>query len=218
MKNRETSEDWHSLAATALSHSFCLGYDPCMEEVKALLLIPLITGEWVSIKRQAVYFSSINGVKIPSNLEIALVSPRAASNPQRKQLFKDLGAQQAPVDFVRNLIKEKSSGAFAPPVPRDRLLFLYLTERLGSTSSQALLMDSINDKGPAIFDHKDQMRWPKVDTVYLPNDDPYGAKALLGPIQGEAPGLDVLFINEEIYLRDPPSCPLHEQQTWIEWL
>ncbi|XRM42034.1 hypothetical protein ABZX51_005272 [Aspergillus tubingensis] len=196
MKNRETSEDWHSLAATALSHSFRLGYDACMEEIKDLPLIPLTTGEWVSIKRRAVYFSSFNYIEIPSNLGIAL----------------------APVDFVRNLIKEKSSGAFAPPLRRDRLLFLYLTERLGSTSSQALLMDLINDKGPAFFDHKDQMRWPKVDTVYLPNDDPYGAKALLGPIQGEAPGLDVSFINEEIYLRDPPPCPPNEQRTWIKWL
>lgn len=218
MKNRETSEDWHSLAATALSHSFRLGFDTCMEEVKALPLIPLTTGKWVSIKKRAVYLSSISGIEIPSSLGIDLVTPRAASNPQRKQLFKDLGVQQAPVDFIRKLIKEKSSGLFATPMWRERLLFLYFTERLGSTSSQALLMELFNGKGPAFFDHKGQIKQPKFDPVYFPNDDPYGAKALLEPIQGGAPGLNVSFINEEIYLRDPPSCPPNEQRTWIEWL
>ncbi|PWY74068.1 hypothetical protein BO83DRAFT_407964 [Aspergillus eucalypticola CBS 122712] len=218
MKNRETSEDWHSLAAAALSHSFRLGFDTCMEEVKALPLIPLATGKWVSIKKRAVYLSSTSGVEIPSSLGIDLVTTRAASNPQRKQLFKDLGVQQAPVDFVRKLIKEKSSGLFATPMWRERLLFLYFTERLGSTSSQALLMELFNGKGPAFFDHKGQIKQPKVDPVYFPNDDPYGAKALLEPIQGGAPGLNVSFINEEIYLRDPPSCPPNEQRTWIEWL
>ncbi|RDH24776.1 hypothetical protein M747DRAFT_252824 [Aspergillus niger ATCC 13496] len=219
MKNKETSEDWHSRAATALSHSFRLGYDNCIEEVKAMPLIPLKTGQWVSIKSGAVYFPSIHGIDIPSDLGVGLVTSGAINNPQRKQLFKDIGVQEASVDFVRKLIKDNYSayGIFFIPVSREHLTFLYLTECLASSSSTALFVHLFNGKGLAFSDHKYQIRQPKIHTVYFPNEDPYGAKALLEPIQGGAPGLDVSFINED-YLRDPPSCPPKEQRKWIEWL
>ncbi|GLA56281.1 hypothetical protein AnigIFM63604_007225, partial [Aspergillus niger] len=219
MKNTETSEDWHSRAATVLSKSFRMGWTHRIRETKSMPLIPLTTGQWVSIQKRAVYFSSIQGIEIPSDLGIGLVTPGSMSNPQRKQLFEDLGVEEASVDFVRKLIKEKYSthGISAVPVSREHLLFLYLTECLAFPSSEALLMNLFEGKGLAFSDHKCETRHPKVDAVYFLNEDPYGAKAFLEPIQGGAPGLDVSFINEH-YLRDPPLCPPNEQRTWIEWL
>ncbi|EHA18945.1 hypothetical protein ASPNIDRAFT_187731 [Aspergillus niger ATCC 1015] len=219
MKNTDTSEDWLSRAAMVLSKSFRQGLTRRIEEIKSMPLIPLITGQWVSIQKGAVYFSSINGIEIPSDLGIGLVAPGAMRNPQRKELFEDLGVQEASVEFVRKLIKEKYSeyGKFAVPVLREHLVFLYLTESLAFPSSEALLRHLFDGKGLAFSDHKHRRRHPKVDTVYFPNEDPYGAKALLEPIQGGAPGLDVSFISE-YYLRDPPLCPPNEQRTWVEWL
>ncbi|GLA20578.1 hypothetical protein AnigIFM62618_009153 [Aspergillus niger] len=219
MKNTDTSEDWHSRAATILSRSFRQGFNRGMEEVKAMPLIPLTTGKWVSIKNGPVYFSSIHGIKIPSGLGIGLVTPGAMSNLERKQLFEDLGVQEASVDFVRELIKQKYSvyGIFPVPVSREHLVFLYLTESLAFPSSKVLLKSLFDGKGLAFSDHKSRIRHPKVDPVYFPNQDPYGTKALLEPIQGGAPGLDVSFLNEQ-YIRDPPQCPPNMQRTWIEWL
>ncbi|KAL3264491.1 hypothetical protein ABHI18_000706 [Aspergillus niger] len=219
MKNKETSEDWHSRAAIVLSKSFRRGWTDRIVETKSMPLIPLTTGQWVSIQNGAVYFSSIHGIAIPSDLGIGLVTPGAMRNPQRKELFDDLGVQEASVDFVRKLIKEKYSayGTSAVPVSREHLIFLYLTECIAFPSSGTLLMHLFDGKGLAFSDHKSRIRHPEVDTVYFPNEDPYGAKALLEPIQGGAPGLDVSFINEH-YLRDPPLCPPNEQRTWIEWL
>ncbi|RDK42854.1 hypothetical protein M752DRAFT_275955 [Aspergillus phoenicis ATCC 13157] len=219
MKNTDTSEDWHSRAAKVLCQPFRQRYYHSMEQIKAMPLIPLTTGQWVSIQKGAVYFSSIHGIEIPSDLGINLVTPGAMSNPQRKQLFEDLGVQEASADFVRKLINQKYSAFWISPAPvsREHLVFLYLTECLACPSSEALVMHLFDGKGLAFSDHKSRIRHAKVDMVYFPNEDPYGAKALLEPIQGGAPGLDVSFINEN-YLRDPPSCPPDMQRTWIEWL
>ncbi|GKZ34319.1 hypothetical protein AbraIFM66950_004548 [Aspergillus brasiliensis] len=211
MKNKSTDQDWHSCAANVFSR--CLVLNVSIAEIKDTPLIPLTTGQWVSIRQRDVYYSFVQGIEIPRDLGLDLVAPEAESNPKRKELFQHLGVQVASVVHVRKLIQDKykstKTAGISIAISRSHLVFLYLTETLNSSGAQAINLP--------LYDSKDRLRYPKAENFYFSNDNPFGAKSLLEPVPGGAPGLDVSFINEH-YLHNPPSCPPNEKRTWNEWL
>ncbi|PWY95999.1 hypothetical protein BO94DRAFT_601049 [Aspergillus sclerotioniger CBS 115572] len=203
----------HSRAAKILAIPFVKRCPNLIRMVKALPLIPLMTGHWVSIREISVHYSSIGEIPLPRDLGLALVNPDAENNPQRRILFEYLGVREASIDYVRGLILErfKSSNpaSLSPQMSRSHLVFLYRTTTLFSPAAQAINIQ--------LFDDKESLRNPKTDKFYFPHDDPWGAKALLEPVPSGAPGLEVSYINKE-YLHDPPSRPPTEALPWNRWL
>ncbi|OCL02139.1 hypothetical protein AOQ84DRAFT_424260 [Glonium stellatum] len=222
MKSPSTDEDWHSRAAELLSLPFANDWLKIQTKVMYLPLIPLTSGRWVSIMDQPVYYSNINGVLVPGDLNLCFVNTGAAENAEREQFFDYLGVQEPSAVHVRDLIMAKYECTGIPAnislaTSRNHLTFLYLTAHLDERPS------IFTNLRPWMFDHRHRFRNPTVHHFYMPNDQPYGAQELFRPRSARdepypaAPGFDVSFVNPE-YINNSPEPPERQTQPWAEWL
>lgn len=83
------SSTWHSHLSQLL---FRLAAEKdYRERIFELRVVPLRSGEWVSVRNQDVYFSF--QCAIPDGIKIAIVEPTAESDPQRRAFFEALGVK-----------------------------------------------------------------------------------------------------------------------------
>lgn len=219
MKSPETPESWHTRVAKLLHHPFAQNLAYRIEELKGMHLLPLENGSWVSVKSGPVYFAQVDGMDIPSDVDLRLIS-KSVTNAHRITLFEDLGVQTVSVDVVRGKILRRYSNGSDPSYislrnSKCHLEFLYLTEHLKGN-------DEPSYSWLALWDTKGKMYPPYTNYIYIANDEPYGPWELFrktdsGPNPGDgAPGYPAIFVNEE-YFRDGPATPPHQKRTWIEW-
>lgn len=217
----ETDEDWHSRAASLLSRPFQQKQREWMDLTRGLHLIPLINGQWVSVRDNTVFFSHIKGVSLPRDLDLCIAAPSATANAKRKCLFEFLGVQEPSAQVIRALVMTKYK-AYPHSIDcshsKAHLIFLYLTEYMANETPTPRYYSSL-----WILDHQSRLRQPTRDHVYIEGDGPYGARELFGPTSpgnrpGDgAPGIDASFLHPD-YMKDVPKPPDGQTQSWASWL
>ncbi|KAF4462555.1 hypothetical protein FALBO_10629 [Fusarium albosuccineum] len=217
MKNPTTDDEWHSLAARALillKDSAKLG--PTHDRIKELEIIPLENGKWVSAGSGPLYYSHCSGeLAIPDDLDLSLVDPKAATNPDRRELFSKFGVIEALVKDVRSRILQKPLVAVADRAALSssisHLKFLYLSEALleGDESQKSLY-------GYRVYGQDMRACSPFKQDIYITTDDEYGPSKLLKP-SDEATGFAVPFLHGD-YFEEEPATPTGFKWSWVSWL
>ncbi|KAJ4267510.1 hypothetical protein NW762_003617 [Fusarium torreyae] len=217
MKNPATDNEWHSLAARALillKNTATLG--AAQDRLKRLELIPLENGEWVSASSGPLYYSHSSGqLAIPDDLDLSLVDPDAAKNPDRRALFDKFGVIEALVKDVRSLILGKrlvpmaDEAALAASV--SHLNFLYLSEGLLEDGDP---LASLRDY--RVYDQDMKACSPIRQDVYITTDDEYGPSELLKS-DSDTTGFAASFLHDA-YLDKEPATPQGCEWTWEEWM
>lgn len=224
MRTKNAEDDWHTrvaelLVSTLEEHGFSTDLK---SRVRKMPLLPLQSGEWVAqSKFRAIYFAKAEGITIPGNLGLDLISAPAAANPTRLRLFKVLGVRSVDVAYVRQKILARHRGwmdKFEDTSVQDfvrHLTFLYLThQRVGDRYRD------IHDV--ALIEKGCHMRVPHTTDVYLPDESPFGPWALLRQGEGnsrseKALGHSIEFIHD-FYLQNTPEKPTPNSIPWRDWL
>lgn len=166
-------------------------------------LLPLEDETWVSIAAGPVHFAQAQGIDIPSDIDLRIISKKVA-NTDRLCLLKNLGVEPASVAIVRNKILERYSEQGSPTyIPlrasKHHLEFLYLTQKIKSEEEPSYMRLSI------IGDMEKRVYRPLSESIFIAvEDDPYGPWELLeetipGPAPGDgAQGSPTIFLTENI--------------------
>ncbi|KAI8691937.1 hypothetical protein NCS56_00187800 [Fusarium sp. Ph1] len=217
MKNPETDNEWHSLAARALVLlKDTATLKTSQDRIKGLKFIPLENGEWVSAGSGPLYYSHCPGqLAIPDDLNLSLVDPNAAGNPDRRALFDKFGVIEALVKDVRGLILKKPAVAVADEAALSasisHLKFLYLSEGLLDGDESQMRLD-----GYYLYDQDMKACSPSRQDVYLATDDEYGPSKLLKP-SAESTGFTAPFLHEK-YFDEEPATPPGSRWSWVAWM
>ncbi|OHF03686.1 hypothetical protein CORC01_01005 [Colletotrichum orchidophilum] len=219
MKSPSTSTQWHSLAATAIQRLANTASPQNLARIHSLEIIPLRDGSWTSTNgsRRPIYFPRCqDGLEIPANLPLSLVSLDASVIDERHKLFELLGVQTAAAEEIRSFI-------FRDPVPMlkteatllasvDNLRFLYLSHSTIPDEENATAFSSV-----FVFDHTMEVGLPHHQDIYLATNNLYGPHQLLQPTSSQTGGFFVPFLHSQ-YSESPPETPIGSQQTWSDWL
>ncbi|KAK5657900.1 hypothetical protein OQA88_2449 [Cercophora sp. LCS_1] len=219
MRSSETDDDWHSRAAKVLKHALASGLPLCLSSIRAMPLLPLSDGKWVSPRESEppMYFPTTSaGNTIPQGLRdcgarshpsIRLICSKAAMHPDRKDLFFDLGVKLATDNEVRSILLENYPRYWPPQqMSITWLKCLYLARDKKT--------ELVKDYGEVtIVSSTGKILKPSTNDVYLTDDESeYGAAKL---------GLRVDFLPPE-YLNDPPMKPGQQvaraDGSWRRWL
>lgn len=220
MKNPFTGPQWHSLAAIMIQRLVATASPQSLARIRTLDIIPLRDGTWTSINRnrRPIYFPCCrNGLEIPTDLPLSLVSPDASAVEDRYKLFELLGVQTATVEEVQQLI-------FEAPIP------ILKTEAalLASVSNLKFLYSSHQDTSQGVesstaiaklfvFDHTMEVQLPHRQDVYLATSGSYEPRRLLQPTANQPDGCFVSFLHDQ-YSECPPETPAGLELTWSDWL
>ncbi|CAH0058483.1 unnamed protein product [Clonostachys solani] len=215
MKDFSRSQLWHSSAAIPLANwakdqNSDQNSKRIAEMIRALPLIPLQDGDWISIIFGPVYLPTTQSIPIPLDLGLWLLDPRALVNPDREKLFKHIGVVEAQVDQIKNSIQEfynKPGQTITLEGSISHLHYLYLTHNHGN---RRLKVDNL-----LIYVEGRQLKDPRREYVYIANDHPCGPKLLLEPTE-TAPGYAVDYLHSS-YLGNPPANEL-SLFSWEDWL
>lgn len=207
MKGRFTVDDWHTRAAKALNFSFAKNWDDQIDETKALSLLPLNDGRWVSSNDGATYFPTVgDGIIIPEDLGLQLLDGKACNDAARTALFSNLEVQNLKQSDARDLIirRHASRTSFSLQASYNHLVFLYLTEGQKRVDSYRSLKLCNN--------HETSLS-PKTHDFYFINDDPYSLWQLS---RTDSLRTDVNFVHPK-YLEDAPRQK-SQKASWKDWL
>ncbi|KAK2046278.1 hypothetical protein LZ31DRAFT_593285 [Colletotrichum somersetense] len=217
MKSPDTPERWHERAADLLNSAFVRKLRMTTLELRMLDLIPLEDGSWVSALSGPIYFSQVDGLDIPTDIGLRIIS-RRVTNERRVLLFKSLGVTTAEPRMVREHIlqsyKTATPSHFTFEASKQHLKFLYMSETLDARVSPY--------EAIAIFNHYGEPQRPGEQTIYLATDDTHGAVEVFkatspGPNPGDgAMGYKVAFVNKE-YFVDEPAAPKGQTMSWRAW-
>ncbi|KAH9904955.1 hypothetical protein F4778DRAFT_52817 [Xylariomycetidae sp. FL2044] len=224
LRSLETEDVWHSHAAMLLSLPFRRKWPTEIARVKALRCIPVQDlHRWVSIAESffsVVYFPYVGGFRIPGDLDIWLVKLSATGNPERDQLFIDLGVKTATRNHIKDLICRRYSpqqlrlSAQTPietHVERslDHLIFLYLTHDEDQVVPIPLDL--------AVVTQSHQLLKPRFAEIYFATDHPYEACSLMsGYSSTPAP----FFLLHSRYMDALQEKAIQQRSdiTWLDWL
>lgn len=220
MRSPETSDDWHTRVARLFSRPFWMNYVGTMEKLRALELLPLQNGTWVSASSGPVYFAQSKGMDIPNDLNLNLIS-KNVTNEDRLVFFKYLGVETASIAFIRTLIMKKyytgdAVSAIDLDTSKRHLEFLYLTDHLRSDTEPPYAFLKI-------YDSTKNLACPLYDDIYIANNEPYGHWELFrptepGPNPGDgAPGFFSQPRANPEYFKDEIDTPQGQKLTWVEW-
>ncbi|KAI1117174.1 hypothetical protein F5Y14DRAFT_373422 [Nemania sp. NC0429] len=173
MKSPATSEQWHTAAANLLIYLLRTSGTDVTRNLKEIELIPLVNGTWVKACDEAISlsFASIDGIAIPEDLPIALISPLATHNTARAALFRELGAKELSISDVRQHIFDRypaiealnpSPGGtdLTEDISIKHLKFLYLTYNQEMADTQDF-------RRLAVFTEGSALKRPAFEDVYL---------------------------------------------------
>lgn len=194
--------------------------------IRALPLIPLQGGSWVSGDSGSILHPGRDRTPVPTDLGLRLVDPQALKNPARKSLFKNLGLQKcSPKDVIALILKKYNTGSnvhLQASISHLRYLYWHLPKNERDLPKTIYLQDQ--ESRPVYRSFATRSREVIVDDLYFETDDEYGPKELLkvSPQSNHgsavsAPGFPAHYINSA-YLTAvaPESC--HRNLVWEEWL
>ena len=238
-KSSTAEESWHNRAAELLIQPFEKDREkdqPTKNELRSLPLIPLLTGEWVSISAQPaasgfgtidraeIYYPvSETGVSIPTDIGLSLLDLEAYMNTSRKTLFSKLGVKYCEPGKVIHRINHRYSKwnrvKLRSSVEHMRYLYWHLPECL-SLDVRIYLKDQAYVpvyRKFVTFGKPDLI----VDDLYLETEEEYGMKSLLQQITdggiNTGPSFPVHFINKA-YLDAVRPEARQSSLSWKEWL
>ncbi|KAI0971040.1 hypothetical protein F4678DRAFT_461586 [Xylaria arbuscula] len=175
MKTPATSEKWHTAAANLLVFLLRSAGTDTARNIKEMELIPLVNGTWAKAcdVGSSLSFASIDGIAIPEDLPLTLISPLATQNTARAALFRELGAKELSISDIRQHIFDRypASETLDPMVGETGLIedisikhlkFLYLThnhEKVGTNNFRRLM----------VFTEGSALKCPALEDVYLFN-------------------------------------------------
>ncbi|KAF9774642.1 hypothetical protein IL306_007330, partial [Fusarium sp. DS 682] len=208
MRGKNTTDEWHTAAANALSGIFGTQLDG-EQKLKRLSVIPLRDGSWTAITNGKTYFPTTGETEIPKSLDLRVICS-ATTNPARRNFFQRLGVSEATVTQVR----ESILGTFG--LPRDfeilnsYLHYLYLTH-------QAEVHTRKHYDRVQVVSTEWTCSSPHNKVIYFPDTShPYSPKTLLAP-EGAAPGLSANFLHLRV-LEEAPIQPGLLHIPWKTWL
>lgn len=73
MQSPTTTDSWHTKAAKLLHEPFAKGWAHYQNKLKKMALLPLNGGEWVSATSGQVFFASVDGIDIPSQIGLRII-------------------------------------------------------------------------------------------------------------------------------------------------
>lgn len=224
----EWDEDWQTRAATMLLEIARVSAGT-LSTLRTLKLIPCEGDRtcWISVSSvidSTICFAETeDGIPIPDDLGLRIVTSTALKNSARVQLYKSLGVTFANTNELRNMIyarhqiylKKGAKVKIFQVVAQ--LEFIYLTDHANPESVEeeshlTLLDESRYWWGPS-----------SGETLYLSDQSPYGPSELLRATDaGEepgagAPGMDVRFLHRR-FTKFPPEKPSLDSETWSDWL
>ncbi|KAF9762846.1 hypothetical protein IL306_003314 [Fusarium sp. DS 682] len=222
IKNRSSDDYLQTKVPTLLREALESAEDEFRRQaIRSLPIIPLKDGRWISgLGFTKAFFPSTKGVSIPRDLQFNLISPDAAARSESRELFKALGIESLSIDRVRTAIFSKHQHYRSEPGRLvnyyvEQLEFLFHTHRPGfhhkfNYNDLLVVLENIHQRTPSRAD------------AYLPDDNPFGPKELLKPIEskdgakepGERPEID--FIHE-LYMK-APETPHQKGLDWYDWL
>ena len=223
-----TSDDWITRSSSMLLRPFSTTKNNAeAAQVRALPLIPLYDGSWVSSDTGSVFRSHNDGIQVPTDLGLRLIDRRARRTPARIDLFKELGLRFCYPEKVIALILEKYNAWNDIPlhcsVSHIRYLYWHLPENQPNLPRTVYLRDQ--ELRPTY--RKFVTPWAQTaiqDDLYFETDDEYGpgqlSKALPQSSDGttiSAPGFPLHYINSA-YLTAGTPVRYHRKLTWEEWL
>lgn len=211
MRSNQTSNEWHSRAAQLLCW---LLNDPDFlpHQLKQLQIIPLRDGRWSAALPKTVYFGTTRGINIPGPLDMLIVDAVAATNIDRRKLFKRLGVTYAAPHHVRNSILAyvKSAASLQVSSSVAFLQYFYIFHQAGDNFNNLI-------KTMPVITSNALRGYPAISDIYLPgNDDPFGPKALL-PSSMIVGNPKFSFLHEE-YMATTPERPSADHPSWKQWL
>ncbi len=207
MRSASTSQRWHSTMAQLLT-KYANYY-----RVRQLALLPLRSGDWVSLDSGSVYLPTAEEIPVPIDVNMRILDPAAVANKDRRALYTRFGAAEPSVVDVRIAIGN-GYGALFPcsslAQSKSHLHFLYLSQ--------------LCDPKPVRKDYRTihlrtslgRNENPYTQDVFLPTHHPYGALELLAS-GTDVPGFPVIFLHSD-YLLDAPEAPSLRYPSWERWL
>ena len=223
-----SSDDWITRSSSMLMRPFSTTKNTAeAAKVRALPLIPLYDGSWVSSDTGSVFRSHNDGIQVPTDLGLRLIDRRARRTPARIDLFKELGLRYCYPEEVIALILEKYNVWNDIPlhcsVSHIRYLYWHLPENEPDLPRTVYLRDQ--ELRPIY--RKFATPRAKIaiqDDLYFETDDEYGPGQLLKALPRSsdgttisAPGFPLHYINPA-YLTAEIPVRYHRKLTWEEWL
>ena len=212
MHGRHTTDEWHSAVARMFCEWHDMNFNLVKQRLRLLPLLPLRDDKWTSTVSGPVYFSTTGDINIPDSLDLRVISPLASEDPDRKTLFRHLGASEATIDQVRASIFRvfNSNSPRSFQILKGYLDYLYLTHQPGTHTREGYA-------NTAVVTDDWKRTFPRHTDIYLPNSKhPYSPVSLLAA-QGTAPGLAVTFLYSG-HMDHVPERPNSSHPTWERWL
>lgn len=216
IRSNMRTKDWYTRFAKLMQRPFQKNWKKRSTELRSSRLVPLADGTWVSTETLSVYSRCVNGLDIPSDLDLCILSPDV-THPELLELYRLLGVQAAPVNLVRDEILKRYSHRSDLTLEQSRahLTFLY-------QSFHELDTDSFPYTSLSVFVSGSQLKEPTRHSVYIQNDNPYGAWELFrktDPGKGhgaDAPGYENALFLDQRYFQGVPVSP--NNLPWKKWL
>lgn len=236
-KSSATEDSWHDRSAELLIRLFEKD-QPIKSRLRSLPLIPLITGEWVSISAQpaASLFGTISrdeiyhpkseetDIRLPTDIGLSLLDPKAYKNASRKTFFSKLGVKYCDrgkvIRYITNCYSKWNNVNLMSSVAHMRYLYWHLPKDQESLDVRIYLKDQAD---VPVYRKFVTLGNPDliVDDIYLETEQDYGVKSILTQVtDGKktiAPDFPVHFINKAYLDAVPPEQCLFKL-SWIEWL
>ena len=226
-RSSETSDDWITRSSSMLMRKLLYGDTAEAAQVKALPLIPLHHGTWVSSDTGSVYHSHSDGILVPTDLGLRLIDRRARRNPTRMGLFQSLGMRYCNPKNVIALILEKYYASHDVSLHCSVLHIRFLYRHLPENKAHLSPIIYLRDRESRPVYRKSVTPRAKTaieDDLYFKTDDEYGPGELLKALpqssdgtRSSAPGFPVHYLNSA-YLAAAIPTPHHRKLTWEEWL
>ena len=225
-----TSDDWVTRSSSMLMRPFSTTEPfstPEAAQVRALPLIPLYDGSWVSSDTGSVFRSHNDGIKVPTDLGLRIIDSWARRTSARIDLFKELGLRYCYPEEVVALILEKYNVWNDIPlhcsVSHIRYLYWHLPEKEPDLPGTIYLRDQ--ELRPIYRNFATPPAKIAIqDDLYFETDDEYGPRQLLKTLPQSsdgttisAPGFPLHYINSAYLMAEIP-VRYHRKLTWEEWL
>ena len=164
------SEGWHSgFARTLISTQLPSG-------IAAPRVIPLKNGQWVDSGKEV--FFPFGALAVPEGIQVTLVDPAAALNPDRRKLFSKMGVEDMTNEKIRELVDLAHLGTtfkpnlWSPEVLVSHAVFLFRTSEMSDFGEPV-----------SIWMATDMGGCRKSEAMYLPSNVPSSASCLLPRIE-----------------------------------
>lgn len=223
-KSALTSDEWVTRSASMLVRPFNMqGSTGEAVVIKALPLIPLRDGTWVSGDSGSIFHPESDRLPVPTDLGLRLVDPEALQNPARKALFTKLGLRNCVTkDVVASILKKYNTWSNAPlQCSISHLCYLYwhLPKNERDLPKTIYLKDQ--SSRPIYRSYVTYGKEIDVDDLYFETDERYEVKQLVKRKASGSnitfPGFAVHYINRA-YMDAMPSEARRYDISWEGWL